>query len=209
MKKLSEMTLQELWQIFPIYLTEPNGDWAKRYAREAQTLQDALAFLPRSRISHIGSTAIRGIWAKPIVDILVEVPPEVDLETLTWFFAKMGYTRMSESPGRISWNKGYTESGFADEVFHLHLREWGDCAELYFRDYLNAHEPVAKAYEALKLSLWKRYEHDRDGYTAAKGDFIGKYTRKACELYAGRYAQEQDMSDDLFPRRGDEEAPKA
>lgn len=209
MKKLSEMTLQELWQLFPIYLTEPSEDWAMCYAREARALREALAFLPRSRISHIGSTAIRGIWAKPIVDILVEVPPELDLETLTWVFAELGYTRMSASPGRISWNKGYTESGFAKEVFHLHLRAWGDCAELYFRDYLNAHESVAKAYEALKLSLWKRYEHDRDGYTAAKGDFIRKYTQKACELYAGRYAQEKEISDNSPAKQADEEAPQA
>ncbi|MDE6452911.1 MAG: GrpB family protein, partial [Muribaculaceae bacterium] len=46
----------------------------------------------------------------------------------------------------------------------------------YFRDYLNTHSDVAKDYEKLKLSLWKSFEHDRDGYTNAKSDFITHYT---------------------------------
>lgn len=76
-------------------------------------------------------------------------------------------------------NKGYTPQGFAERVFHIHLRVAGDIDELYFRDYLNAHPEVAKEYERLKLSLWKEYEHDRDGYTAAKSAFVSKYTELA------------------------------
>ena len=91
---------------------------------------------------------------------------------------KNGYLIMSQSPTRISLNKGYTEAGFAERVFHIHLRTYGDCDEIYFRDYLNTHADIAKQYEALKLDLWKRYEHDRDGYTAAKTDFIKRYTLK-------------------------------
>ena len=49
------------------------------------------------------------------------------------------------------------------------------------------HTDVAKAYETLKLGLWKEYEHNRDGYTDAKTEFIQKYTQKAIELYGDRY----------------------
>ena len=84
-------------------------------------------------------------------------------------------------------NKGYTPSGFAQKVFHLHVRLWGDNDELYFRDYLREFPAVAKAYEALKLSLWRRFEHDRDGYTEAKGDFIKKHTSLARQRYGARY----------------------
>nr|MBR4282020.1 GrpB family protein [Clostridia bacterium] len=69
---------------------------------------------------------------------------------------------------RRSYNKGYTENGFAEKVFHLHLTHLGEQPEIIFRDYLNAHPDAAKSYEELKLSLWKPYEHDRDGYTAEK-----------------------------------------
>ena len=71
-KSLSEMTLQELWELFPIQLTEHKECWKDWYLEERMFL---LSFLPKTvRIYHIGSTAIQGIWAKPIVDILVEAP---------------------------------------------------------------------------------------------------------------------------------------
>ena len=88
---------------------------------------------------------------------------------------------MGQSDSRISLNKGYTPEGFAQRVFHLHLRISGDQDEIYFRNYLIQNPSVAKEYEKLKLSLWKNYEHDRDGYTEAKGDFIRKYTEIAKE----------------------------
>ena len=86
---------------------------------------------------------------------------------------------MSASDTRISLNKGYTPEGFAERVFHIHLRLSGDHDEYYFRDYLREYPAIAKQYEALKLSLWKPYEHDRDGYTNAKGDFIRAITARA------------------------------
>ena len=89
---------------------------------------------------------------------------------------------MNQTDNRISFNKGYTETGFAERVFHLHLRIKGDNDEIYFRDYLFEHHDVAKAYEELKLKLWKQFEHDRDGYTDAKTDFIRKYTNIAKSL---------------------------
>ena len=94
---------------------------------------------------------------------------------------------MSQSSDRISFNKGYTENGFAEKVFHLHLRYIKDNSELYFRDYLIEHPDVASEYEKMKLKLWKKYEHDRDGYTNAKTEFIQKYTQKARFLYRNRY----------------------
>ena len=63
----------------------------------------------------------------------------------------------------------------------------GDNDELYFRDYLNEHPQIAKEYEALKLELWKRYEHDRDAYTDAKTAFIRKLTAEARRVYGDRY----------------------
>ena len=188
-KKLSEMRLEELWQLFPIYLTEHDASWATWYADEEQHLKDHLPADRIKRISHIGSTAVKGIWAKPIIDILVEVTSESDLRQVKPILEKAGYLCMAESSGRISFNKGYTENGFADRVFHLHLRKAGDNDELYFRDYLNAHPDVAKEYEKLKLNLWKQYEHNRDGYTDSKTAFVKEYTQKAKIEFADRHAQ--------------------
>ena len=183
-KPLTEMTLQELWQLFPIRLTGHRDIWADWYEEERRGLQPLLP--EGARISHIGSTAIPGIWAKPIVDILAELPRDTDLRAVGNALTRHGYLCMNASPLRVDLNKGYAESGFAERVFHIHLRYDGDHDELYFKRYLIEHPDTAGEYEALKLSLWKRFEHDRDGYTAAKGDFVRRVTEKAKAEYQAR-----------------------
>ena len=176
-KKLSEMTLEELWQLFPIVLTEHQDCWKEWYEDEGKTLKSLLP--EKTVINHIGSTAIEGIWAKPIVDILVELPDGDDMDAVKECLTHAGYICMNESDGRCDLNKGYTEKGYDERVFHIHLRHAGDNDEIAFRDYLNGHPDVAKEYEVLKLSLWHQYEHDRDGYTAAKSEFVRRVKRLA------------------------------
>ena len=187
---LEEMSLEELWQLFPIFLREHQDEWKDWYAEERLRLLSFLSANQLVRISHIGSTSVETIWAKPIVDILLEIPKETDMAVTRDLLLQNGYLLMSESKGRMSFNKGYTPSGFAERVFHLHLRYEGDHDELYFRDYLQENPAVAKDYEQLKLSLWKQYEHNRDAYTDSKTDFIKKYTKEAKRLYGRRYERE-------------------
>lgn len=174
-KKLSEMSLDELWQFFPIVLKEHDPSWQEWFSDEKAALEQLLP--ERHKISHIGSTAIPGIWAKPIIDILLEVSRGSDMEIIKKLLTAAGWICMSESGARKSFNKGYTENGFAERVFHLHLRFCGDNDEMYFRDHLRHHPKAAKEYEQLKLRLWKEFEHDRDGYTNAKAEFVKKYTQ--------------------------------
>ena len=184
-KKLSEMSLEELWQLFPIFLTEHRDCWESWYADEKIFLEK---IIPQAvRISHIGSTAVSSIWAKPIIDILVEAPRECDLAAVKNSLTENGYICMSQNADRISFNKGYTENGFAEKVFHLHLRYIGDNDELYFRDYIIEYPDVAHEYEKMKLMLWEKIEHDRDGYTMAKAEFVQKYTNEAKLKYGNRY----------------------
>ncbi len=65
-------------------------------------------------------------------------------------------------------------------------RQYGDSDEIYFCAYLNDFPKTAKEYETLKLSLWKKYEHDRDGYTAAKSAFVTSVTKKAKLYYSDK-----------------------
>lgn len=185
-KALSDMTLEELWELFPIVLTEHKEIWGKWYVEEEKRLASILP-LEHIKISHIGSTAINGIWAKPIIDILVEIPGSLSMDRVKELLIQKGYIYMSEQQNRNSFNRGYTREGFAEKVFHLHLRYEGDNDELYFRDYLNDNPLIAKQYEELKLSLWKEFEHDRDGYTLAKTSFIAEQTDKAKKYYGYRY----------------------
>lgn len=186
-KKLADYSLEKLWELFPIVLVEHKAEWINFYNDEEQLIKDRLDGKGITRISHIGSTAIQGIHAKPTVDILVEIHPEKDMYAVAVEIEDMGYMRMTEQTNRISFNKGYTIKGYADRVYHLYLRYKGDNDELYFRDYMNSYEECAKGYEKLKLSLLKKYEHDRDGYTEAKTKFVRQYTEKARKEYEGRY----------------------
>lgn len=184
-KALSEMTLEELWALFPIILTEHQDCWSDWYTEEAAVLRGLLG--PGPELNHIGSTAIKGIWAKPIIDVLIEVPDIDSLCAAKEALKAAGYICMSDCGARVDFNKGYTPDGFAERVFHLHLRLADDHDELYFRDYLNAHLGIAKEYEKLKLGLWKQYEHDRDEYTRQKTDFVAEHTARAKKLFAGKY----------------------
>ena len=176
-RKLSEMTLEELWQLFPIILEEHKNYWSDWYEEETVNLNKILP--ETAKISHIGSTAVPNILAKPIVDILVEI--ESGMHSVKDILIDNGYICMSENADRMSFNKGYTESGFAERVFHLHLRYMGDNDEIYFRNYLIENPNIAKEYEKLKLGLWKQFEHNRDEYTNQKTEFVKKYTALAKE----------------------------
>lgn len=187
MKELSEMTSEELWELFPISLVPHNDRWNNQYAEMETFLSDKLSSYDITRISHIGSTAINGILAKNIVDILLEIACSEDIEKVADTMQNNGFLLMSKEKGRISLNYGYTPMGFAEKVYHLHIRYAGDNDELYFRDYMNDHPGIATAYEALKLYLCKKYKNNRDAYTAEKTDFIEKRMIAARRDYKDRY----------------------
>lgn len=165
------MTLQELWELFPIELVPHNPAWATWARLEMDFLSKALsAYNPR--VSHIGSTAIPGICAKPIIDILIEVSGNQDWDDIISVMKSEGYILMNQSQRRMSFNKGYTPEGYAEKVFHIHFHEPGDNDEIIFRDYLTLHPEAAKEYESLKLSLLPAFRNNRDGYTEAKTQFV-------------------------------------
>lgn len=170
-KKLEEMTLAELWELFPIIVTSHNPAW-RVWADEEISLLMQILSAHSPVINHIGSTAIPDIKAKPIIDILVEVADSSSWSEIKETLTRRGYICMAESVDRMSFNKGYTPEGYAARVFHVHIHHIGDNDEIRFRDYLTEHKDLAKEYEALKLSLLPRFIHDRDGYTEAKTGFV-------------------------------------
>ncbi len=168
---LDSMSLAELWELFPIIQTPHQPQWKEWAEDEIQELSGILsAYSPI--INHIGSTAIPGIQAKPIIDILVEISTGTDWKRIRLEMETAGYICMSSSQNRMSFNKGYTPEGYAEKVFHVHIHAIGDNEEITFRDYLNSNQSVAKEYEGLKLSLLPKFKNNRDGYTDAKTNFI-------------------------------------
>lgn len=184
---ISKMTNEQRFRLFPIRLSRHKDVWKKRFLNERALIIKAVGSSHIKSINHIGSTALADIKAKPIIDILLEIRPEMDIEELKKSMAVIGYgacPRPDMPPPQLSFLKGYTLKGYRGQPFHVHIRfemekRRSDFDEIYFKDYLTDHPEVAKEYEALKIELAKEYEYDRDAYTLAKTEFITRITRTA------------------------------
>lgn len=187
-KSLSEMSLEELWALFPIILRNYNPEWPQWYQEEEQLLLKVFS-QKLVRIQHIGSTSVPGLMAKPTIDILLEASADCSPEELRGLGGQCGYVAMAESSQgayRLDMCKGYTPEGFAERVYHLHIRYEGDWDEPYFNEYLRRHPEKAAEYVALKVELQKLYEHNRDAYTGAKGKFVRECTIAARKELSGQ-----------------------
>jgi GrpB-like predicted nucleotidyltransferase (UPF0157 family) len=190
-KRLDEMTDEELWQLFPIVLSEYQPIWKDRYYEEKKVIFEAIGTHNIVRIHHIGSTAVPGLLAKPTIDILVEIEDATDTSSLISAMQECGYRYLKQPenpPPKMMFIKGYTPEGFAGQVFHVHVRYQGDWDEIRFRDYLIDHPDVARKYGELKKRLKDLHEHDRDAYTSGKTKFI----RRVCELSRKGLKNSQD-----------------
>ncbi len=152
----------------------PNDpDWATAFSAESARVLAALGELP-AHLEHVGSTAVPGLIAKPILDLMLGRPPEQPVERYVPPLEAIGYTYRGEHglPGRHFFVRIR-----ADEfrTHHLHLVELGSeywRTHLAFRDYLRSVPARAEAYAALKLELAARYPTDREAYTEGKAAFI-------------------------------------
>ncbi len=170
---LKDLSLRELWELFPVILEPYKPVWKEWAADEIAYLKEIIDD-DSIGIIHIGSTAIPGIYAKPIIDILVMTPDSSEWARYSDLLEERGYICMASDVRRMSFNKGYSPEGYLEKVFHIHFHLLDDRDEILFRDYLCSHPDRAKEYEALKLSLLPEFRNDRDGYTMAKSEFIYK-----------------------------------
>lgn len=180
-KNLEDMSLKELGRLFPIVITAYNEEWLELYQKEKAILQE-VAGPDFVRIEHYGSTSIPGMYAKPTIDILLEIEEQTDLDDLIRKIRDTGYyySRQPDNPPpHMMFMKGYSPDGYQGQAYHVHVRYSGDWDELYFRDFLIMHPEIAAEYGRLKLNLQQEYEFDREGYTGGKGDFIKRVNRRA------------------------------
>jgi GrpB-like predicted nucleotidyltransferase (UPF0157 family) len=154
--------------------------WPARFAELGQALRAGLGEVAL-RIDHIGSTAVHGLAAKPIIDIQISV---VDFEPLAAYrqpLERLGYVYRADNPERT---KRYFREPPGRPRTHVHVRRAGSFSEqwaLLFRDYLRTHPDAAAEYATLKRRLAIRFRDDRRAYTDAKGPFLWKVIRKANE----------------------------
>ena len=156
-----------------VLVVPPDPAWAGAFASEAAGVRAALAGID-VEVHHIGSTAIRGIAAKPIVDMLLVVADLAALDARTAAMTSLGYEAMGEFglPGRRYFRR---DSPAGVRLFHAHAFERGSAGarrHLAFRDYMNAHPEAAQAYGALKLRLARDGAGDMLAYIDGKDAFV-------------------------------------
>lgn len=133
-------------------------------------------------IQHIGSTAVPGLGAKPIIDIMVAIHRLTLVEKCVQPLQTIGYEYRGEYgiPGRHFFRKPPSDSGA--RTHHLHMVEkesdfWE--RHILFRDFLRVHPEEAQRYHQLKKELAAKFASDRDAYTEAKTSFIESLVKKA------------------------------
>ena len=130
MKDLKNMSLEELWKLFPIILKEHNPEYKIWYEEEKDKLTAILRDYDIYRINHIGSTSVAGLVAKPTVDILLEIKDGYAADEVIGLLQNNGWILMARDEGAkdaLDFNKGYTPKGFAQKytIFILSIREIG------------------------------------------------------------------------------------
>ena len=161
-----------------VKLEEYNKMWQKMFKEEKENLSKIFGDLA-IEIEHIGSTAVEGLSAKPIIDIAVGVKSLGDFEKVKKYFLEEPYSVKEDSVA----DEILVRRGIADNITHLiHVMEVDN--ERYkntilFRNYLKNHKDVQIQYEELKKELAIKYADNRKKYTSSKNEFIQETLKKA------------------------------
>lgn len=162
-----------------IIVTEYNPLWREMYEVEARIIKNILGDNCVA-IHHIGSTAVPGLKAKPIIDIMPVVVDIQRVDSVAAEFEKSGYEYMGEfgMPGRR-----YLRKGGDERTHQIHIFEVTNQADINrhiaVRDYLRTHTEIAKQYGSLKAALAEKFPYDIDGYCDGKEDFVKRLEQTA------------------------------
>lgn len=163
-----------------IEVVKPNPRWKYEYREESEKVLSIMGD-EIAEIHHIGSTSISGIYAKPIIDILIGVKNILEVDKYDKEMVNIGYTPKGEYgiEGRRFYLKGEINRTHHIHIFEIdspHIKR-----HLNFRDYMNTHPKDAKRYEELKKDLANEFRYDNEAYCDGKDDFIKKIDKKAEE----------------------------
>ncbi len=158
----------------PVTLVDYDPAWRDRFLEQAGRLTALLQPWLATPVEHVGSTAVPGLRAKPVVDILAPVVSLAQARTAIAALTADGWLFWPDDPNR-DYRMWFLRPKPEARTHHLHVIQHDHPAaraELAFRDVLRRDAAVRQAYAALKDRLAVLYRTDRDAYTDAKSDFI-------------------------------------
>ncbi|MHB0874462.1 MAG: GrpB family protein [Anaerolineae bacterium] len=166
----------------PVVIVDYDQEWPARFAEEREIIVAAIG--PHVvAVEHVGSTAVPGLGAKPVIDIIVGVRSLADAAACIEPLAAVGYDYHRDHEAEMP-ERRYFDVQTERRDAHLHMVEYGGefwRRHLAFRDYLRAHPEASAEYDRLKRELAARFGRDRDGYTNAKSDFVKDIERRALQ----------------------------
>ncbi|MBB5775139.1 GrpB family protein [Nonomuraea jabiensis] len=162
----------------PVEIVDHDPAWQEEFARIGEALRRRLGDVA-PRIDHIGSTAVPGLAAKPVIDVQVSVRSFEPLEAFRSPLESLGLVYRADNPDLT---KRYFREAPGERRTHVHVRVLGSFSQqlsLLFRDYLRAHAGAAAEYATVKRRLAAEFRHERHRYVEAKRPFIWDTLRHA------------------------------
>ena len=171
------MTDWPTWATEAVHLQPADPDWAPRGEAGRRALADVLAPWLAGPVDHVGSTAVPGLLAKPVLDYQAVVRDLADADEIAPVLAPAGWHLVPPVLDDRPYRRFFVQAADDHRVAHLHLLLPGSeaaAAQLAFRDALRADAGLAADYGALKQSLLVRHGDDREAYTEAKTAFVAR-----------------------------------
>ena len=160
-----------VWAYEPVRIAEYDPDWPRRAAELIASLRPVLAGV----IEHVGSTAVPGLAAKPVIDLMGLVDSFAEIEAIADELARLGWHYVPPELDGREYRRFFVHVIQDRRSAHLHLMRPGTARwrqQLAFRDLLRSSPSLRHDYAALKERLAEANGDDREAYSAAKASFI-------------------------------------
>jgi GrpB-like predicted nucleotidyltransferase (UPF0157 family) len=166
-----------VWATEDPIIVEPSPDWLARGRRLSLELADTLGPMLVADVEHMGSTAVPGLAAKPIIDLMAGVASLDAADAIAQALAPALWHFVPPDLDQRPWRRFFVKVEQEHRAAHLHVMDpasprWHE--QLAFRDALRADADLAAEYSSLKRTLSDRHRHDREAYSEAKGEFISR-----------------------------------
>ena len=166
-----------IWAYEAIEIEDANMQWEAYGLRETRELSDILSKFDIKGAEHIGSTAVPGLPAKPIIDVMIRIESFDMMNAIVDTLTAYGWHYVPPELDGKPWRRFFVKVKDDKRVAHLHLmkgtaKRWEERIE--FRDKLRESPLLAKEYGLLKKQLATEFREDREKYTEAKAEFINR-----------------------------------